>query len=700
MAEHVQAVLDRMVVGLVDMQQRGVLNAEEVTAVVARRRQSEYALRRRTPRQTDFLHYIAAETTLLRLVQLRERHLRREAFQNKDTTSRENPENDEGDDDDDDDNNKTSNNNDNSNKRTTPHVLRDLHLLWVRTLRKYRSQIDLYFQYAAFCKEQKSFTRLAACYQEAIRFHARCVPLWIEAASHEYFTNQSIQAARILLQRAIRIHKAHPQLWLQRFVLELHAAQKLKGRRRILRGPGDDTTTIPESSNEITTRDDKSINRDKPEDRDDHDDDYKIARLVFDHAVASVGGGGKTQSSNNNEDNVDWRLGCLRHCSQFPDTQGLEWHIVQSLRQQDCEQSPTAWIACAIYQQQKQQHSQNEEPANGTLAKRGRPSTPTNDDDDNEEVLEIIQQACKMVQTDEMLVQAVQFLQSYASHGGNDDDESEKEQSGGALVENRAEETHAVIRSLFANAKTSKIYNARVALRHAEYLMSLDNDNDDNITYAILVLSDYVQNHQEDRLRGRIPAALWIQWACLEYQCSNQNAKKAIEILKRASDSIPMHNKDHWSVLVQLFCLRVASISSNEEELDKLSDLFQQVLMLAPAHSYDVGQAIVEAIPNHPMACRLYLQHIREMRGLTAFRKACDCILVSAAFEKHWVVHHTEALRILLEDIIAVEQEETQHGKQRLGRIYGTAIRSFKGHFAELAEEYRSRKADDVDYNW
>jgi len=71
MAEHVQASLDRMVAPLRDLMDRQIFTEEEIRAVVSRRRESEYLLRRRAARKADFVRYIEAETLLEKLRVLR-----------------------------------------------------------------------------------------------------------------------------------------------------------------------------------------------------------------------------------------------------------------------------------------------------------------------------------------------------------------------------------------------------------------------------------------------------------------------------------------------------------------------------------------------------------------------------------------------------------------------------------------------------
>ena len=119
MAEQVQAMLDRMVAPLKDLQDRGVFTQEEIHAIVDRRRTQEYALRRKgNVRKADYLRYIQDEMQLERLRELRSRHQR--SFKNI------------GD----------------------KHIKLHIQLLWTRTLRRFR-ELPLYLQYAEYLKQKQ-----------------------------------------------------------------------------------------------------------------------------------------------------------------------------------------------------------------------------------------------------------------------------------------------------------------------------------------------------------------------------------------------------------------------------------------------------------------------------------------------------------------------------------------------------------------
>jgi len=68
----------------------------------------------------------------------------------------------------------------------------------------------------------------------AIQYHPNNASLWIMAATWENEHNANMAAARILLQRALRLMPENQQLWHEYYRLELLYIEKIKLRRRIL----------------------------------------------------------------------------------------------------------------------------------------------------------------------------------------------------------------------------------------------------------------------------------------------------------------------------------------------------------------------------------------------------------------------------------------------------------------------------------
>lgn len=638
MAEQVQAVLDRMVEGLHDLQERGVFASEEIQAVVARRRTSEYLLRRRNPRKHDYLQYIQAETDLERLRQLRTNRMKREQQQNGLQLP--------------------------SNEQTKhvgdKHVIQHLHLLWVRMLRKYRSDVDLYLQYAAFCKESKSFKRLAACYQEALRFHPNNTVLWIEAASHEFFENHSCQNARILLQRALRLHPGAADLWVQSFVLEMHFVQKMRGRRAILLGS--------EADDDEKSADDTS---------------YNIAMLVYDNAIQSAA------------DSVSIRLTFLDQCGHFPDTSTVESHILSTI-ERDYADSPSAWIARAVY------YKINTKGLVSTMhggeqpqVKRRRTctaKTPVCFDP----VLETIREACSTLRTEEMFLQSVRFLQDNAFDG------KEKDEEGGggsvkdcSITAEKMSATHALIRELLSDAAgSSDICSSTLALQYADYLVKQSET-----AAAIAVLQHFVDNARD---ATKITGTVFLRWAGLIYE---KDDNEAFQILEKGLKVISMHQSDYMDVLLQLLAARLqsASLKPNETDHNIVSELFQRLLLLSPGFKTmkNVEHPVVATLPNLVATYRRYIRYVLDQNGMTSFRRACDSVLFQSSLVDQLTAIDADSVKLLLDEVITVEQAEfqsasTRSNRSRLARLYDVAMQIFRG--TTLATIYRQRREDEVLY--
>jgi len=339
MAEHVQEALDAMVAPLRDLLDRGIFSHKELQAIVERRRQSEYLLRRITARKADFLRYIEEEQKLERLRELRTLKKRRQQKRNTD---------------------------ENYSKETKHigdvHIIQHLHLLFVRAIRKFRSDLSLHLLHADFCKQKKSYSRLAKVYAEALQIFPRQTGLWIESASHEFFGPQrSIRNARTILQRGLRINPKAEDLWLEYFSLELHYAQTLKGRRQILTG--------------------STLDNPPAEEDDDEQLEHKIVRIVYRNAMKEI------------PDSTAFRMRFLDICRRFPNMSSLVEEIQSPLLSTD----PQAWIAKALSQAEKQLSDQRPN-------KRRQSQDP---------VVAIWKEALKALPTDAMRLEVVRFAKGY-----------------------------------------------------------------------------------------------------------------------------------------------------------------------------------------------------------------------------------------------------------------------------------------------
>lgn len=623
MAEHVQAELDRMVEPLMDLQEREIFTAEEIHAIVRRRRESEYALRRRNARQADFLAYIEAEMNLEKLRQLRVRRLKRKPIEQRKEADQQ------------------------ASKSGDKHIVAHIHLLWQRTLRKFR-QVDLYLAYADFCASTNSARKLSRVYAEAVQKHPRQEVLWLRAAEHEFFTAGSIGSARILLQRALRINKSSEDLWLQSFALELHFVQRLQGRRNLLLGEAAAATTevVADAAEAVSV---------EPKDQ------HKLARLVYDHAIVAV-------------PKVEFRLRFLDQCRLFPSTEDLVAHMMLSI-ERDCGNEPVAWIARAMYARDRPTTS-----AAGVTTRRSPKRRRTEDP-----VLAVMRQATQSLSTEDMYLQAVRFVQSYlADHDGDDSDneENDKEdkhehESEQVLVARRAEGV-PLLEKLFEEASKSGFYSSSLALEYCDFLEA-QGDRD----RAQEVLESFVSTRQS------VEVAVWIRWAGL---VSEDSMQEAVKVLQRGLDRISIDKADHLVLLVQLVGAKLLAKDFPSKELERL-------LMLYP------GFTEVEDLNDSPFTvsnvCESVLACLRfamQEQGLSGARKVYKSALLQSCFADKAKNTHADSLKALFDEAIAAEAEctEATERKRNLSRLFDVAMRSFQG--SPLADEYRHARNDVVGY--
>ena len=447
MAEQVQAILDGMVAPLRDLEERGVFSAEEIHAIVERRRTSEYALRRRQARKADFIEYIQNEINLEKLRELRVKRLKRQQPRSDHRAG--------------------------GGFIGDKHIRSHIHLIWTRTLRKFRSDMTVYLLYADYLTETKNWNKLSLLYAQALQIFPRVEGLWIRAASHEFFQAGNIQSARVLLQRGLRINGSAEDLWIQSFVLELHIVQKFQGREAILRGEQEATEDVG------------CIDEDHP---------LTLVKLVYDHAVKRI------------PDKVAFRLRFIDQCRLFPSTIALVQHIVESITS-DCGNQAEAWIAKAMYLKT----IVDGEP--GPSLRKKQRNEHGNVSSTNNSVLMVLRDATRALPTSAMYCQAIHFLQELLAEAG---DEKEavvdfgndlfKQASDAGLLSSdlvlayveivgASDEKTSMALAIDTYLKTSKNVPAEIWLRFAAAASSL-NDAADILIRAVretsMAKSDYL----------------------------------------------------------------------------------------------------------------------------------------------------------------------------------------------------------------
>ncbi|KAI9270412.1 hypothetical protein BDA99DRAFT_319483 [Phascolomyces articulosus] len=106
--------------------------------------------------------------------------------------------------------------------------------LFKRALIKFNGDVSLWIQYIDHAKRSKANNVLSGIFVSALQHHPRKGELWILASSWEFEDNANPSAARVLMQRALRLNADNKNLWHEYFRLELLYVEKIKLRRRVL----------------------------------------------------------------------------------------------------------------------------------------------------------------------------------------------------------------------------------------------------------------------------------------------------------------------------------------------------------------------------------------------------------------------------------------------------------------------------------
>jgi len=571
MAEQVQASLDQMVAPLRDLLDRHIFTEPEIRLIVSRRRESEYLLRRRVARKADFVRYIDAEMSLEQLRTLRTVKKKRDHRKSQRA---------KGilDDDDNNGNGDDPENNDNKDKEKDHigdiHIVQHIHLLFVRLIRKFRSDVSLHLRHAEFCKIVKSWTRLGRVYAEALQIFPRESGIWIEAASHEFFgPNRSVKGARVLLQRALRLNEHNEELWLQYFSLESHYAQTLKGRQRILH-PDKEDNDDDDDHHENTVCDNGIIKGNY------HGNDYnKIPLVILRNAIIAI------------PDSVQFRLKFLDACKKFPDTSCLMDYIQHSMRR-DFAAEPESWIARAVYEAEKTKQQNDEEEQQHQRPPKTKKARTNNEEEEDVEgnnnknpVVKVLQEAIDAIPTSEMLIQAFRFAEDYRNELLSPSDDDEEVESSSNNVTVAVEDVDEFIHKIWE--KADDMESSDLALEQTHYL--LNSGGPEYAENAVKIIKAHCIKPRKIGVTTA-PSEAWILWASLVTPIRKQK-----NILQRALRSISMDTHPHYvTVLLQLFGAQMKMMEHKDDDDDNevdetsLFDTLQKILLLAPKTVDDV----------------------------------------------------------------------------------------------------------------
>jgi U3 small nucleolar RNA-associated protein 6 len=106
--------------------------------------------------------------------------------------------------------------------------------IFERALRRFGDNVSLWLQYIEFCRRSGSSKMLGKTFPKAVQAHPLVAPIWLRAAQWEFTDNNNIEAARVFLQRGLRMIPKSQDLWLYMFKMEVQYIARLRERKRLL----------------------------------------------------------------------------------------------------------------------------------------------------------------------------------------------------------------------------------------------------------------------------------------------------------------------------------------------------------------------------------------------------------------------------------------------------------------------------------
>ena len=210
-----------MLAELKDLGEKGLFSPGEIKQIIKRRTAFEMALVRRIPNKNDYLRYAAYEMGLEALRRKRITRLSASATlppfpfpcSNDDDIKKELPK--------------------------SPPSISDYALtrrqfqIFERALQKFKSDVSLWLQYLRVAQRAGSRALAGRIAARAVQLHPRTPALYVLAASHE-LANGGMGAARVLLQRGLRLNADCVEMWREYVRLELGFVEALRRRWDVL----------------------------------------------------------------------------------------------------------------------------------------------------------------------------------------------------------------------------------------------------------------------------------------------------------------------------------------------------------------------------------------------------------------------------------------------------------------------------------
>jgi U3 small nucleolar RNA-associated protein 6 len=650
MAEQVQAILDRMVPALRDLMDKEVFTQvshlfcfhcfryfhrcnilihillqinhgpttnflhscqNEVKAIVSRRREFEYLLRRRSSRKSDYWRYIEEEKNLEKLRSLRNKKIlarkaakeREDAMKTKASTEKHKQ-------------NKPKSNSSIGDASIVQHI----HLLYTRAKRKWKQDMAFHVQHAEFAKEKKSYNMLSKIYAEALQIHPRNTSLWIEAASHEYFGyiantkdqgmsgGGSIKSARVLLQRGLRVNSDSQDLWLQSFCLELHYIQKLRGRRELL---------------QLGLKRPKIVDNDDSDENDENApiesfyEDAKLPRIIFRNAIKSI------------PKDVAFRIQFIDQCRLFPQTQIIIDEIMGSI-EGDFGEVEEAWIARAKFAMGSDNGSNRkgflapssspspleEEDGNDSLGKRKHNDEIENAANVRDDPLQILAEATDCVKTPKMFMETISFARSYIDHLCSNSEGNELS----AATKRDIMNAGILLKNVVKKAIDTAEYSADLVVECTTVLTELGSPKE------ALDFIEGIVKHNKD-CNGS--AKCWMKYAEIKTRLTG-DLSVPCKLYRRALKQIPLHDENHKPLLLKLFSdlLVLSSMEESSSYERELESLYDKILLIN--HQKNESEDML-SLPSIALA---YIKHLISRGNMNLVRKVYSKLLFTSNYTK------------------------------------------------------------------
>ncbi|KDQ27923.1 hypothetical protein PLEOSDRAFT_1009152, partial [Pleurotus ostreatus PC15] len=199
--ERVQFEQEQMLDELKDLVEKGIFTPQETKEIVKRRTAFETVLVRRVAKKADYIRYVTYEMTL---EELRKKRIERLKIDTRPPTI------------------------------SSYSIVRRQFHIFERGLKKFKDDVGLWIQYIELAKKEGARSLVGRICARAIHLHPSTPSLYILAAEHELSTSQSPSAARVLLQRGIRLNKQSVDMWREWVRMELSFIEGLRRRWEVL----------------------------------------------------------------------------------------------------------------------------------------------------------------------------------------------------------------------------------------------------------------------------------------------------------------------------------------------------------------------------------------------------------------------------------------------------------------------------------